>query len=172
MTLSIREVKMNGVAQYGPAILAPTKSEIYSKVYEQNRHRVYSLAFWMTDHELAAEELMTQTFCSAFAASQEPTADEIDRALISQLREYISLGPLTLHCVPSDRVLSVRRNTMRVDLERAVVQLPNTERMIFLMHDVERYDHTRISSLLGISLQSSIEGLHQARLRMRELLAR
>jgi DNA-directed RNA polymerase specialized sigma24 family protein len=44
--------------------------------------------------------------------------------------------------------------------------------MIFLMHDVERYDHTRIASLLGISLQSSIEGLHQARLRMRELLVK
>jgi DNA-directed RNA polymerase specialized sigma24 family protein len=172
MTLSIREVKMNGIAQYGPALLASTKKEIYSKVYEQNRHRVYSLAFWMTDHELAAEELMTQTFCRAFTASQEPTADEIDRALISELREYISLGTLILNCAPSERVLSVRRNTMRVDLERAVVQLPNTERLIFLMHDVERYDHTRIASLLGISLQSSIEGLHQARLRMRELLAK
>src|SRR5580698_8041996 len=173
MNFSIGEVKMTGFAQYLPAILdRPTNIENYSKVYESNRHHVYSLAFWMTDHELAAEELMTQTFCRAFASSQEPTADEIDRALISELREYISLGPLTLDCAPSDRVLSVRRNTMRVDLERAVVQLPNTERMIFLMHDVERYDHTRIASLLGISLQSSIEGLHQARLRMRELLAK
>jgi DNA-directed RNA polymerase specialized sigma24 family protein len=61
---------------------------------------------------------------------------------------------------------------MRVDLERAVVQLPDTEKLIFLMHDVERYDHTRIANLLGISLQSSIEGLHQSRLRMRELLAK
>lgn len=172
MTLSIREVKMNGVAQYGPAILASSKTEIYSKVYEQNRHRVYSLAFWITDHELAAEELMTQTFCRAFGVSQEPSADEIDRALISELRQYISLGALTLTCAPSDRVFAVRRNTMRVDLERAVVQLPNTEKMIFLMHDVEQYDHTRIASLLGIALQSSIEGLHQARLRMRELLAK
>lgn len=173
MTLSLREVKMNGIAQYGPAILEPSsKVTNYGKIYEQNRHRVYSLAFWMTDHELAAEELMTQTFCRAFAASQEPTADEIDRALISELRQFVPLGALTLHCAPCDRVLSVRRNTMRVDLERAVVQLPNTEKMIFLMHDVERYDHTRIASLLGISLQSSVEGLHQARLRMRELLAR
>jgi len=172
MTLSLREVNMNGVAQYGPALLSPSKPEILSKVYEQNRHRIYSLAFWMTDHELAAEELMTRTFCRAFAASQEPSADEIDRALIGELRQYISLGALTLNCAPSDRVLAVRKNTLRVDLERAVVQLPNTEKMIFLMHDVERYDHTRIASLLGISLQSSIEGLHQARLRMRELLAK
>jgi DNA-directed RNA polymerase specialized sigma24 family protein len=115
---------------------------------------------------------MTQTFCRAFAASAEPTAAEIDRALISVLREYMPLGALTLQCAACDRVLSVRTNTMRVDLERAVVQLPDTEKMIFLMHDVEQYEHSRIASLLGISLQASVEGLHQARLRMRELLAK
>ena len=172
MSLNIGEVKMNGFAQYMPAILEPSKLERSSKVYERNRHRIYSLAFWMTDHELAAEELMTQVFSRAFKSRTEPTADDVDRALISVLREYMELGALTLNCAPCDRVLSVRTNTLRVDLERAVVQLPNTEKMIFLMHDVERYDHNRIASLLGISVQSSMEGLHQARLRMRELLAK
>lgn len=172
MSLNIGEVKMNGFAQYTPALLEPSKLDRCSTVYERNRHRVYSLAFWMTDHELAAEELMTQVFCRAFKARMEPTADDVDRALISVLREYMPLGSLSLNCVPCDRVMSVRTNTLRVDLERAVVQLPNTEKMIFLMHDVERYDHTRIASLLGISVQSSMEGLHQARLRMRELLAK
>ncbi len=172
MSLSIGEVKTTGFAQYLPAVLEQRNAENYSKIYERNRHRVYSLAFWMTDHELAAEELMTQTFCRAFATVQEPTADDIDRALIAELRQYISLGTLTLKCVPCDRVLSVRQNTLRVDLERAVIQLPNTEKLIFLMHDVERYSHARIARLLGISEESSILGLHQARLRMRELLAK
>jgi DNA-directed RNA polymerase specialized sigma24 family protein len=40
------------------------------------------------------------------------------------------------------------------------------------MHDVERYGHVRIARLLGISEESSMLGLHQARLRMRELLAK
>ncbi len=173
MSLSIGEVKMNGIAQYLPAILdRPTHIENYSKTYESNRHHIYSLAFWMTDNELAAEELMTQTFCRAFAGNSEPTADDIDLALIAELREYMDLGSFTLNCAPCDRVLSVRRNTMRVDLERAVVQLPNTEKMIFLMHDVERYDHARISRLLRISKDASVHGLHQARLRMRELLVK
>jgi RNA polymerase sigma-70 factor (ECF subfamily) len=66
----------------------------------------------------------------------------------------------------------VRRNTLRVDLERAVIQLPNTEKMIFLMHDVEGYDHAHIARLLSITEDSSRQGLHQARLRMRELLAK
>jgi RNA polymerase sigma-70 factor (ECF subfamily) len=173
MSLSIGEVKMTGIAQYLPAILdRPTNIENYSKTYENNRHHVYSLAFWMTDNELAAEALMTETFCRAFAGNPEPTADDIDRALVSVLRGYMDLGSFTLNCAPCDRVLSVRRNTMRVDLERAVVQLPNTEKMIFLMHDVEAYDHSRIARLLGISKDASVQGLHQARLRMRELLAK
>jgi DNA-directed RNA polymerase specialized sigma24 family protein len=56
-------------------------------------------------------------------------------------------------------------------LERAVVQLPATERLVFLLHDVERYEHARISRLLGLNEQESALALHQARLRLRELLA-
>jgi DNA-directed RNA polymerase specialized sigma24 family protein len=82
------------------------------------------------------------------------------------------LGTLTLNCAACERVLAVRRNTLRVELERAVVQLPSTEKMIFLMHDVERYDHTRIARTLGLSDEESRIGLHQARLRMRELLVK
>jgi RNA polymerase sigma-70 factor (ECF subfamily) len=168
---SVQEAKMFGFATYMPAIMRRTVDS-YNETYEQNRHRVYALAFWMTDNELDAAELMTRTFCRAFAKGDSPTAEEIDRCLISVLREYMPLGILTLDCSPSDRVLSVRRNTMRVDLERAVVQLPPTEKMIFLMHDVESYDHARIARSLGFTDEESRAGLHQARLRMRELLAK
>jgi len=157
-------------AAFVPAVLRSATSP--SEIYEQNRHRIYSLAFWMTDHELAAEELMTQAFCRAFRRNDTPTADEIDQALIAELRRYTPLGTLSLNCAPSEKVLSVRRNVLRVDLERAVVQLPGTEKLIFLMHDVEGYDHGRIANLLNITQFESRNGLHQARLRMRELLAK
>jgi RNA polymerase sigma-70 factor (ECF subfamily) len=171
MTLSIGEAKNVGFAQYLPAVLN-SDLESYRKIYELNRHRVYSLAFWMIDNELAAEELMIQSFRRAFAGNEDPTTDDIDGALISELRQYLVLGPVTLNCAPCDRVLSVRRNTLRVDLERAVVQLPSTEKMIFLMHDVEGYDHARIAYLLNVSKDDSCRAVHQARLRLRELLAK
>jgi RNA polymerase sigma-70 factor (ECF subfamily) len=60
----------------------------------------------------------------------------------------------------------------RVHLEEAVTQLPPTERAIFLMHDVEGYDHARIGRTIGLSAEESRTGLHQARLRLRELLAK
>ena len=103
-----------------------------------------------------------------------PVADDIDRALIAELREYMPLGSPDLGIASlAIACLSVRRNTLRVDLERAVVQLPNTEKMIFLMHDVERYDHARIAATARHHRgRVSCQGLHQARLRLRELLAK
>jgi RNA polymerase sigma-70 factor, ECF subfamily len=168
---TVQGAKMLGFATYMPAVL-PRSVDSSNETCELNRHRVYALAFWMTDNELDAAQLMTHAFCRAFAKADTPTAEEIDRCLISELREYMPLGTLTLNCAPCERVLSVRRNTLRVDLERAVVQLPPTEKMIFLMHDVESYDHARIARTLALSDEESRLGLHQARLRMRQLLAK
>ena len=160
-----------GLAECVPG-LSGLASRNYREVYEEGRDRVYALAFWMTDNELAAEELLTRTFCRVFAATDSPTSEEIDRALISELRLETALGVMTLQCAPCDRTLSVRNNTLRVDLERAVVQLPKTERIIFLMHDLEFYGHARIARTLGLTEDQSRSGLHQARLRLRELLAK
>jgi RNA polymerase sigma-70 factor, ECF subfamily len=171
MSLSIAEAKMFDFAQCLSAVLSQRTAGKRRDIYERNQHRVYSLAFWMTDNELAAEALTTQTFCRAFAATQELTTDAIDRALIAELSSVLPLGHLTLRCGTCERVLSVRRNTRRVDLERAVVRLPNTEKIMFLMHDVEGYDYARIAQLLDVSEAQSRNGVHQARLRLRELLA-
>jgi len=165
------KTRMSDFASCLPAMLAQSRVESCREIYEQNRHRVYSLAFWMTDNELAAEELMIHAFCGSFASNAEPTADDIDRALIAELRTYFDLKTLTLNCSPCERVLAVRRNTRRVELERAVVQLPNPEKLMFLLHDVEGYDHGRIARLLDSSQNDSRRGVHQARLRIRELLA-
>jgi RNA polymerase sigma-70 factor (ECF subfamily) len=143
----------------------------YKDVFEGNRHRVYSLSFYMTGNELTAEEVMTGTFCRAFAASAKPNAETIDRALVTELRELTPIGNLTIQCQPVNQVNQVRRNTRRADLENAVVQLPSTERLIFLMHDVENYDHARIARTIGITEAESRSGLFQARLKLREILA-
>ena len=143
----------------------------YKAIYEQNRHRVYALAFWMTDNEISAEEITGNVFRRAFARSASPSPEAIDRAFMTEARSLAAIGCVTLDCNDATDVLNVRRNTLRVHLERAVVQLPATERLIFLFHDVEGYDHGRIARLLGMTQAESQFGLHQARLRIRELVA-
>jgi RNA polymerase sigma-70 factor, ECF subfamily len=170
MASTIQEAKLAGYATILPTV-APVRPEIYQAVYESNRHRLYAIAFWMTDNELAAEELMRNSFLRAFASQSEPSAEMLDRALLTELRELMPIGALTLEEGVCTEVPSIRRNIMRVHLERAVVQLPATERMIFLMHDVEGYTHERIARTLGLEESESIQGLHQARLHLRKRLA-
>ncbi len=170
MASNIQEAKLTGLARLLPAV-PQAELETYQRAYEANRHRLYALAFWMTDNELAAEELLNAVFRRAFARTAAPEAETLDRVLIAEIRELMPLGVLTLNQAACTEVASVRRNVLRVHLERAVVQLPATERMIFLMHDVENYEHARIARMLGLTEQESQFGLHQARLRMRELLA-
>jgi RNA polymerase sigma-70 factor (ECF subfamily) len=142
------------------------------EAYDRDSHKVYAIAFWMTGNELAAEDLMAETFRSAFSETVAPTEGEVDQALVQQLRKEFQLPVFTLACQPSIEVKNVRQNTLRVELERAVIELPATEKLIFIMHDIERYDHERITRLLGITERESRLGLHQARLRVRELLSK
>jgi len=142
------------------------------EVFESNRHRVYAIAFWMTGNELAAEDLMTDVFRSAFLVNPTPTVEDVDRALVGELRKTFHIPVFTLSCAPATQVRNVRRNTLRTELEAAVLQLPATEKLIFLMHDVERFEHEYIARLLGITDRESRLALHQGRLYLRELLAK
>jgi RNA polymerase sigma-70 factor, ECF subfamily len=163
-------VNYAGFASYLDIVDHATAAQ-FRRVYEQNRKRIYAWSFWMTDSEIDADELMETTFCRAFALSTQPTPEEVDRAFVAELRERMPVGTLTLECDPSNQVESVRQNAMRIHMEQAVVQLPSTERLVFLMHDVEGYDHGRIIRLLGLTEEESVNALHQARLKMRELMA-
>src|SRR3954469_24803275 len=170
MANTYQDAKLNALAGFiSPDTTADL--EAMQEVFEQNRHHIYSLSFWMTDNELSAEELMGATFRKAFKSTDAPSSEAIDAALISEMRQEMPIGPMTLDCAVCSEVKNVRENTLRVHLERAVVKLPATERLIFLLHDVEGYNHARIAKLIGLSEDESRTGLHQARLRMRELLA-
>ena len=155
-------------------ILVPTvesRTTEYSQIYNENCHRIYSLAFWMTDNELTAEQLAANVFLRAFAFNANPKSEQSDQAFLAEVREITPVGTLTLNCSASATVNNVRGNVKRVHLERAVVQLPATEKLIFLMHDVEGYDHQQIARLLGMDEKESQLGLHQARIRVRELVS-
>ena len=58
----------------------------------------------------------------------------------------------------------------RVTLERAVASLPPGYRMVFVLHDVEGFEHNEIATMLECSTGNSKSQLHKARLKLRELL--
>jgi RNA polymerase sigma-70 factor (ECF subfamily) len=58
----------------------------------------------------------------------------------------------------------------RVNLQRAIDQLPQGYKTVFVLHDVQGYEHNEIAELMGCSIGNSKSQLHKARMRLRELL--
>jgi RNA polymerase sigma-70 factor, ECF subfamily len=60
----------------------------------------------------------------------------------------------------------------RLNLEKAIDQLPQGYKKMLILHDVKGYQHSEISRILGCSVGNSKSQLHKARQRLRELLPR
>jgi RNA polymerase sigma-70 factor (ECF subfamily) len=58
----------------------------------------------------------------------------------------------------------------RVNLERAVEQLPPGYKSVFVLHDMQGYEHNEIATIMHCSIGNSKSQLHKARMRLRELL--
>jgi len=175
MSTTLNQIVINGFVSPLAATAPSVALDFYQQTFEQHRHKVYSLAFWMTDNEVTAEEISTSVFSRTFTrtrpyADSDKVAEAIDRNLVSVLREYMPIGNVTLEVTPTAREWA-RENTKRIHLERAVVQVPATERLVFLMHDVEGYTHAQIADRLGINQDESKYALCQARIVVRELVA-
>jgi RNA polymerase sigma-70 factor (ECF subfamily) len=57
----------------------------------------------------------------------------------------------------------------RVNLERSIEKLPGY-RTVFVLHDVQGFEHNEIAGIMGCSVGNSKSQLHKARTRLRELL--
>lgn len=165
MTSIIMNVKFAGFMSEIPALMERTAS--LKAIYEQHQNRIYNLAFYLTDNEMLAEQLTARVFTQTFAENSTPSAEVLDKALVTELRTTTDIGTITLNEPVCEQTVNARKNVKRAVLERAVMEVPETERLIFLMHDVEGYDHSRIARTLGISTDESVRGLHQARLAVR-----
>jgi RNA polymerase sigma-70 factor (ECF subfamily) len=58
----------------------------------------------------------------------------------------------------------------RIALEKAIQQLPTGYRTVFILHDVEGYEHEEIAKMMSIAVGTSKSQLHKARLKLRNYL--
>jgi RNA polymerase sigma-70 factor (ECF subfamily) len=60
----------------------------------------------------------------------------------------------------------------KLDLERALAQLPEGCRTAFVLHDVQGLEHREVAEVMGIAEGTSKSQVHKARMRLRTLLGR
>lgn len=58
----------------------------------------------------------------------------------------------------------------RITLARAIAKLPPGYRAVFVLHDMEGYEHNEIAGILDCSVGNSKSQLHKARMKLREAL--
>jgi RNA polymerase sigma-70 factor, ECF subfamily len=77
---------------------------------------------------------------------------------------------VSLEELPSGDDASWSNAAARVDIERALAQLPPGFREVLILHDVEGFTHEDIADLLGVKPGTSKSQLSRARAAMRRLL--
>lgn len=166
-----------------PTVAAPgTLDELYRLHYR----RVYSLCLRMTSNTADAEDLAHDVFIqlhrklSSFRGESAFTT-WLHRITVNQVlmhfrkKSYRSEsvtddGEMPDVVVPSSRKPSSMPIIDRIALLAAVEQLPRGYRTVFIMHDLQGYEHEEIGQILHVSAGTSKSQLHKARMRLRSLL--
>jgi RNA polymerase sigma-70 factor (ECF subfamily) len=160
----------------------------FEELYRQHSGRLFSLAVRMLGNQADAEDQLQEIFLSAHRKLESFRGEAalgtwLYRLAMNQLLDYVRssaarTGQLTdglddatvLADAAGHRLAD--RTIERIDLERALTELPEGCRAAFLLHDVEGLEHKEVSDVLGIAEGTSKSQVHKARLRLRGLLAR
>ena len=162
----------------------------FAQLYSLHKRRIYSLCLRMVGNVAEAEDLTQDAFLqlhrkiatfrgdSAFSTWLHRLA--INVVLMHLRKKGLSLISLdeAMEPVPDEGPrrsfgapdLSLAGAIDRLTLERAVADLPAGYRLIFILHDVEGFEHNEIASMLDCSIGNSKSQLHKARLKLREVL--
>ncbi|MBZ5574480.1 MAG: sigma-70 family RNA polymerase sigma factor [Acidobacteriia bacterium] len=161
----------------------------FEVLYHLHKRRVYSLCLRMTANTAAAEDLTQEAFLQLFRKIGTFRGESAFSTWLHRMAVNVVLMQLRkkgLAVVPLDETMETEEESAkkepggedlrlagsidRLQLGRAVEELPPGYRMIFLLHDVEGYEHNEIAGMVGCSIGNSKSQLHKARMRLRELL--
>ena len=89
---------------------------------------------------------------------------------------FATYGTVRKCSLPLDRDTGRKRGFAFVEMaeandeDKAIADLPPGYRTVFVLHDVEGFEHEEVAALLGVSVGTSKSQLHKARLRLRDLI--
>jgi RNA polymerase sigma-70 factor (ECF subfamily) len=162
----------------------------FAQLYALHKRRIYSLCLRMVSNVAEAEDLTQEAFLqlhrkiatfrgdSAFSTWLHRLA--INVVLMHLRKKGLSVISLDEAMEPTPEEgpgrsfgapdLSLAGSIDRLALERAISDLPAGYRLIFVLHDIEGYEHNEIAAMLDCSIGNSKSQLHKARLKLRDAM--
>jgi RNA polymerase sigma-70 factor, ECF subfamily len=158
----------------------------FEALYRAHAARLFSLLTRMTGSAQDAEDLLQDVFVHAHRKLASFRGDSslgtwLYRLTVNQCLDHLrgkqSRMARTTDSLdaeearePAATMPALPEAIARIDLERAIAQLPPGCRTAFVLHDVEGLDHREVGAALGISEGTSKSQVHKARMKLRQLL--
>ena len=162
----------------------------FQELYDRHKRRVYSLCLRMTANTAEAEDLTQEAFLQLYRKIATFRGESAFSTWLHRLSVNVVLMHLRKKSLP---VVSLEESTQageedtpkkdfgaedlalagsidRLQLRKAVDDLPPGYRTIFVLHDIEGYEHNEIAAIVGCSIGNSKSQLHKARMKLRDLL--
>ena len=163
----------------------------FELLYHLHSRRVYALCLRMVGNPSDAEDLMQEAFLQLFrkigtfrgesAFSTWLHRMTVNVVLMRLRKKSLPAASLEETTEPDEETGGPRKDigapdlrlsgaVDRVNLERSIEKLPPGYRTVFVLHDVQGFEHNEIAGIMGCSVGNSKSQLHKARTRLRELL--
>jgi RNA polymerase sigma-70 factor (ECF subfamily) len=165
----------------------------FETLYQLHSRRVYALCLRMLNDPLEAEDLTQEAFLQLFRKIHTFRGESAFSSWLHRLtanlvlmrfrKKKLQLTSLD-EAAPGDDensrpALEIGAPDLqliglfdRMILQKAIAQLPQGYKSMFILHDVQGYEHKEIARMFGCSTGNCKSQLHKARKRLRELLRR
>jgi RNA polymerase sigma-70 factor (ECF subfamily) len=170
----------------------------FRRLVQLNSANVYNVALKLLGDEQEAEDVLQETFLSAFQAidrfeGRSQLSSWLYRiasnASLMRLRKRKGMTTFSLDqpmgdaeqddgresphlvdwsTVPDDQLLTAEA---REEMDLAIAELPESLRSAFVLRDIQGLSGAETAEVLGISVQAVKNRLHRARLRLRDRLS-
>ena len=161
----------------------------FETLYHLHKRRVYSLCLRMVSNPAQAEDLAQEAFLQLFRKVSTFRGESAFSTWLHRMTVNVVLMQLRKKNLPQVSLeetietdeesqkkelgaedLKLAGSIDRLQLERAIDRLPPGYKTVFVLHDVEGFEHNEIAEMVGCSIGNSKSQLHKARLKLRDYL--
>ena len=156
-------------------------------IYRLHSRRVYALCLRMVGNTAEAEDLTQDAFMQLFRKIATFRGESAFSTWLHRLAVNVVLMKLRKKTLPETSLdetsdpenessapkkeiggpdLLLSGSIDRVHLQRAIEQLPPGYKQVFMLHDIQGFEHNEIAELMKCSIGNSKSQLHKARMQI------
>lgn len=187
-----RRVESNELSEADAIRLAQQgDAAAFERIYRLHSRRVFALCLRMVGNAAEAEDLTQEAFLQLFRKIHTFRGESAFSTWLHRLSVNVVLMKLRKKSIPETSLEEVTEpdeesggprkdfggpdllltgSIDRLHLQRAIDELPPGYKTVFVLHDIQGYEHNEIAEIMDCSIGNSKSQLHKARMRLRELL--